>query len=410
MAVEAAEGAAASTSSVAPSVSHVPGLDGCRAVAALLVLVFHVAEATGQTRGESLMAYALRPWGALGVSIFFVLSGFLLYRPFVTSQFRDEPQPPVDRYLVRRALRIFPAYWLAFVVFVYLFGEPEQTVQNLGDLVTLLTLQQGYDADAVLAGVPVAWTLTIEVTFYAFLPLFAVLPVALAGRRATLREQLRIQLAAIAGLFVLSTIVRFLLIDSDAVMVGTFPAMADWFAAGMLLAVLRAWFDLGHERPRLLRAVQRRPELGLIPVALAYVGVLALRLQGGFSRMSLGDHMARNALFVVIGLGLIGPLALGTSSTRGALLRGLGHPVVRWFGLVSYGIYLWHTLVIRELRPELVEHVGVGSGFWPAMAVTLAGSAVIAAGSWYLLERPIINWGRRRERRPVPSPAPAVNP
>ncbi len=405
MAVDTVEGAAASTSSAAPAVSHVPGLDGCRAVAALLVLVFHVAEATGETSGTSHLASGLRTWGALGVSIFFVLSGFLLYRPFVTSHLRDERQPPVDRYLVRRALRIFPAYWLAFVVFVYVFGDPERTVQGFGDLITLLTLQQGYDADKVLAGVPVAWTLTIEVTFYAFLPLFALLPVVLAGRRATPRERLRIQLAAIAGLFVLATVVRFLLIEGDATMVGVFPAMADWFAAGMLLAVLRAWFDLGHERPRLLQAVQRRPGLGLIPVALAYVGVLALRLEGGFTRMSLGDHMARNALFVVIGLGLVGPFALGTTS-RGPLLRGLGHPVVRWFGIVSYGVYLWHVLVIRELRPELIEHLGLGTGFWPALAVALAGTAVIAAASWYLLERPIINWGRRRERRLVPAPVP----
>ncbi|HYF44866.1 MAG TPA: acyltransferase, partial [Acidimicrobiales bacterium] len=398
MAVDAAEGAAAATSSAAPSVSHVPGLDGARALAALLVLVFHAAEATGQTAGGSQLAYALRPWGALGVSIFFVISGFLLYRPFVTAHLQGEPQPPIDRYLVRRALRIFPAYWLAFVVFVYVFGDPERTVQDLGDLVTLLTLQQGYDADKVLAGVPVAWTLTIEVTFYAFLPLFAVLPVVLAGRRASSREQLRIQLVSVAGLFVLATVIRFLLVDGGATLIGIFPAMADWFAAGMLLAVLRAWFDLGHEPPRVIRAVQRRPELGLIPVALAYVGVLALRLEGGFTRMALGDHMARNALFVVIGVGLIGPLALG-ASTRRPLLRALGHPVVRWFGVVSYGVYLWHTLVIRELRPRLVDDLGMGTGFWPALVLTLAGTAVLAAVSWYVLERPIINWGRRRERR-----------
>jgi peptidoglycan/LPS O-acetylase OafA/YrhL len=409
MAVDTAEGAEAATSSAAPSVSHVPGLDGYRAVAALLVLAFHVAESTGQTSGNDLVAYVVRPWGALGVSIFFVISGFLLYRPFVTAQFRDSAQPPVDRYLMRRALRIFPAYWLAFVVFVYVFGEPERTIQGLGDLVMLLTLQQGYDADKVLAGVPVAWTLTIEVTFYAFLPLFAMLPVALAGHRAKPRERLRIQLATIAGLFVLATIVRYLLIDSGAVLIGIFPAMADWFAAGMLLAVLRAWYDRGGERPGILLAVQKRPELGLIPVVLAYAGVVALRLEGGFVRMPLGDHMARNALFVVVGLGLIGPLALGTS-TRRPLLRVLDHAAVRWFGVVSYGVYLWHTLIIRELRPRLAEPGGLGSGFWTVLVLTLAGTAVIAAASWYLLERPVINWGRRHEPQVDPKPAPAVAP
>ncbi len=325
MAADAAEGASAATSSSAPSVSHVPGLDGYRAVAALLVLTFHVAGSTGLTRDDGFVAYALRPWGALGVSIFFVISGFLLYRPFVTSHLQDEPSPPLGRYLMRRALRIFPAYWLAFVVFVYVFDESQRAVRGIGDLAIFLSLQQGYDADRVLSGIPIAWTLTIEVAFYAFLPLFAVLPVVLAGPRATLREQLRIQLAAVAGLFVLATSIRFLMIDGGAATLGIFPAMADWFAAGMLLAVLRAWFDLGHERPRALRKVQQRPELGLVPVVVAYAGVLALRLDGGFGRLPLGDHMARNALFAVIGLGLIGPLALGTSS-RGPLLPRAGPP------------------------------------------------------------------------------------
>jgi len=382
------------------AVVHVPGLDGHRAIAALLVLVFHVAGATDLTDADGLTAYIVRPFGALGVSLFFVLSGFLLYWPFVSAHLRNDPQPPIGRYLVRRALRIFPAYWLAFVVTVYVFGNADRTVQDVGDLVTFLTLQQGYDTRLVLAGVPVAWTLSIEVTFYVFLPVFALIPLALAGKRASARERFHIQLASVAGLFVLAMLVRYLLIDSDAKLVGVFPAMADWFAVGMVLAVLRSWYDLGRVRPRVLETLRRRPGIGLIGAALAFAGVVSLQLDGGFVRMAVGDHMVRNALFAVFGACLIGPVALG-ADVRSPLVRVLENRVLRWFGLVSYGIYLWHTLVIKELRPALVEHLGMSSGFWPTLVVTIAASAVVAAASWYLLEKPIIAWGRRRERRPV---------
>ena len=378
--------------------SYVPGLDGYRALAALMVLVFHVAERTDLTVDDQPFVYAIRPLGALGVSIFFVLSGFLLFRPFVAAHLADDPPPRIGRYLLRRVLRVFPAYWLALVATVYVFGSPERTFPSLGDFVSIVTLQHGYDARTALSGVPVAWTLTVEVTFYAFLPFFALLPPLLAGRRPTPRERFHMQLISIALIFALAAIIRFMLIDSGARLVSTFPSMMDWFAVGMLLATLRAWFDRGHDKPAVVRLLLRRPEYALVGAAVAFAGVVALRLDGGFVRLGLGDHMGRNALFAAIGLCLVGPVALGADGRR-PLLRALEHPIVRWFGLISYGVYLWHSLVLFELRPELIEHFGMGTGFWPALVSTLVGTAAIAAVSWYLFENPIITYGRALQGR-----------
>ena len=96
----------------------VVGFDGLRAIAALLVVVVHVGAASGFTFRSSLGQYTSR--GEIGVSVFFLISGFLLYRPFAAAALAGRPGPNVRSYLVRRALRIVPLYWVALVV-TYLF-------------------------------------------------------------------------------------------------------------------------------------------------------------------------------------------------------------------------------------------------------------------------------------------------
>ena len=368
-----------------------------------MVLVFHVASGTGPTKTDGLAAFAIRPLGALGVSIFFVMSGFLLYRPFVRSHLSAWTHPSVGRYLWRRALRIFPAYWLAFFFYVYVFGSPASTVHGLADLLRYLTLQHGYDSRTALGGVPVAWTLTIEVSFYLFLPLFALVVSAAAGRQFSPHARLRVQLVFIAALFIVPSALRYLLIQSDSDLPNVFPATADWFAVGMLLAVARAWFDMGNPEPRMLQVLRRTPGSGLLGAAIVYVAVVKLALPIGFSRLEVGEHMTRNLLFAIIGLCLVAPVALGADRSS-PMIRFLEWPAVRWLGMVSYGIYLWHMLVLTELRPFLIDHLGMGSGFWPALITTVLGTTAVAGASWYVVERPLIALGRSHQSRSQTSP------
>ena len=131
-----------------------PGCDGLRAVAAGTVLFFHVATLTGLDGRSGLGKYFFQL--DVGVDVFFVLSGFLLYRPFVLSHFRDTSRPNLGQFWKRRFFRIFPAYWVVFTVawmlgFAPTFGlvavdretferRPKASIRFLGGVATSGTL------------------------------------------------------------------------------------------------------------------------------------------------------------------------------------------------------------------------------------------------------------------------------
>jgi len=131
--------------------SRNPQLEGLRAVAALAVLVTHVSLNAMGNKG---------PFGGLlarldvGVAVFFVLSGYLLYRPFVRALLRDEPLPSIRRYFRHRLLRIVPLYWVV-VVASFLFAPA----------VGLVMPTTGFDPSAVGSTSVPLWTMARFLTF-----------------------------------------------------------------------------------------------------------------------------------------------------------------------------------------------------------------------------------------------------
>ncbi|MCB1032091.1 MAG: acyltransferase, partial [Acidimicrobiales bacterium] len=100
-------------------------LEGIRALCALAIVVFHARTFTGPPWGTGGGEGDAGPWLAhlnVGVSVFFVLSGFLLFRPFVQAHLTDEGPPVLRGYLARRMIRIYPAYWLALILSTMILG------------------------------------------------------------------------------------------------------------------------------------------------------------------------------------------------------------------------------------------------------------------------------------------------
>ncbi|MFD2614069.1 acyltransferase family protein [Paenibacillus gansuensis] len=143
---------------------HIPQLDGIRAIAVLMVFVYH---AWGMS-GSSKFIYAghdvtfLISWGHAGVDLFYVLSGFLLFLPFVRSHDESKSMPNIKNYIIRRSLRIIPIYYVYIILTILLTSQisllSSQGVKTL--LINFLFLQ-GFFPEYMINGV--TWTLANEI-------------------------------------------------------------------------------------------------------------------------------------------------------------------------------------------------------------------------------------------------------
>lgn len=376
-----------------------PHLDGVRAIAALFVLLTHTsAESTFSTADDVLGPVMARL--NVGVPIFFVLSGFLLYRPFVAARLADVDGPAVGGYLRRRALRILPAYWLALTLLAIWPGLSGVFTK---DWWVYYGFAQNLQSEWILQGIGPAWTLHVEVTFYALLP-FLALAAARRLRGRPPAEQLRVELGAIAAMGLASLALRTVWYATTPERVGShlLPQLLLWFAGGMALAVLSAHHARRDEQPRWVVLVAERP---WVP----WAGALALLLFStrlGFAREFVAPYtgvqwFAEHVLYALISVLVVMPAAIGTHG-GGRVRRLLTWRPLAWVGLISYGVYLWHLPLTKEFSPWLDERVP-NLGF-PVLTLTvLAASLLVAALSYYLVERPLM----RRFRTPVSRPAAA---
>ena len=365
-----------------------PLVDSLRALAALSVFAFHLLLQPGYSPPQSLL-----PWTAnlnVGVPVFFVISGFVIYRPFARARLGGGRAPTLRGYARRRAFRLLPAYWVALPIVVLWLDIGG--VFTPGGIVRYFGLLQVYDSDTVLGGIGQAWTLCIEASFYVLLPLWA-----LWLRRRPVASRagfLRGELALLAGIVALSTAWKFLPFHEVPTFGRppsptnyTLPEYADHLALGMALAVVSVWAVDGGR-------------LGKVPAWLWWVVAGVCFYAAGASMKAdpfgEGGYAARHALAGLMGAALLIPAVLGS----GGRLRGaLGSPVLRWVGTVSFGLYLWHLAVLTWLTEHgWVDRVGRVAG----LATGLGLSLLLAALSWYVIERPALNLAG--SRRPADEP------
>lgn len=308
--------------------SRLVALDGLRGVAALMVFVHHAAL---PGLGKQLVGMDA------GVLVFFALSGYLLYAPFVAG--------PVDlrAYAIRRLLRIVPAYLVAAVGIGLLF-YPE----TLGDPIGILTMSH--------TSVIVAWTLQLEVVFYAVVPLAA----WFLSRRA---KPARFLVWAGVASLVATLAVMVVRVSTAGVVttaeVGTFVSFAWAFVPGMLVAQLRPT---------------------RVPAWVATAGVALIGLSVVIDPPPYLD------LFAGMGAGLVIAYLVSRRTFPGGLA-----PVAELLGALSYSFYLWHEAIVSAVdRP---------SSTWSGVVVALALTTVIAAVVYAVVERPAIGLGRRLSAR-----------
>lgn len=359
------------------------------------MLVYHAGTFTGVTWGREASVGGLGPWLqhlSVGVSVFFVLSGFLLFRPFVVAHLTDTDRPRFAPYLARRLVRIYPAYWVALTISTWVVGL------NLGDWwghLRFYALIQIYWGDTVLGGIIQAWSLATEVSFYLFLPLWVLV---VSRRRGTVEQRIRTHYLALAVLYATGLVVRAALRAGDhKVGYGTLAANCDLFALGMGLAVASAAASVRRREPGgLMRTVADQPGVAWLAAGFCYLAVVTLRFPYGFDPPTVAQEVLREVMFGAIAFLLVAPGVFGAQD------QGVVRRVLRWrplvaAGVVSYGVYLWHLTVQLKLDEP-------GSPIAPPTLLSLVVwslpiTLVIATASWFVVERPLLRWVRRRPTR-----------
>ena len=336
------------------------------------------------------------------MSLFFMLSAFLLYRPMIAHRAGGPRGPGAGDYARRRFFRIFPAYWFALTCLAIFPGLAGVFSDQWW---AFYSLYSNYDPQLVgpdcldtleLCGLPQTWTLSTEITFYAFLPLYAFFAAWLfrrAGDRGTRAELLAI------GLLISISLLLYVVPGSprdEAWFRFSLAGHFDWLGLGLLLAVVSVALERRPKLPAPLALLAARPGLSFgAAFAIYLIMVLTLPPIPFPLTPDVGDFLAMHLGHAVMAVLILIPVVFGNPNV-GTSRRFLGHPVLVWLGLISYGMYLWHFSIAYNLG------VGdVGASFWPVLVLTLVLAIPLGAVNWYLVERPMMRfkYGRRRPRK-----------
>jgi peptidoglycan/LPS O-acetylase OafA/YrhL len=374
-----------------------PHLDALRALGATMVVATHVGFQTARTIEGPFSATLARL--DFGVALFFVLSGFLLFRPVAHAAAVGLSRPDTRTYLRRRAVRILPAYWLAVALALVLL--PQNDGSGPATWGRHVFLVQIYRAGWQRHGLTQTWSLCTEVAFYLLLPLLAVLVLGRVGARWRPRRAA----AVLVGLVLLSLGWHLLAVRWSGLDPRTagqwLPAYLSWFAAGMLLALAHTEVTIGP-RAKVTATGWRLPlRMAESPgacwvMAVAVFAIATTPLAGPRSLEALptaGQSVMKNLLYVTAAVLLVLPAVFPPRGARG--LHVLRSAPLRWLGQVSYGIFLYH-LVVLELLVRW-RHQALFTGSWVELfLLTWTLSVGLAALSYYALERPLLRRAHRR--------------
>jgi peptidoglycan/LPS O-acetylase OafA/YrhL len=377
--------------------AYFPCLNAVRAVAALSVMATHCAYWTG--RYDHGPAAGLLARLDLGVAVFFVLSGFLLFRPYAVAMATGRPLPSTGRYLTRRLLRIAPAYLVVVGLTAALLSE--NWGRPAADWVRQATFTQIYGSDHLLHGLTQTWSLCTEITFYLCLPALAAGAVRLLGRRW--RPGVLFAALGVLGLVNVGWFYLFhQLTGSVAASMGLWlPSHLIWFGAGMAVAVTSAHLTSrpAEEHGRLAVLPALADKLGtwwLISGALLLLASTPLAGTRSLLTLSTWDSVNRELLGAGIATAFIFPLVFRPEPV-GVVRQVLAHGSLRWLGEISYSIFLVHVLVL-DLAFRLFDWPLFTGSFLGVFATVLPLSVALAALLYRFVELPAMRWTNRSVR------------
>ncbi|TBL76138.1 acetyltransferase [Paenibacillus thalictri] len=362
-----------------------PGLDGLRALSVLAVIVYHLHA-------------DWMPGGLLGVGVFFVLSGYLI-TDLLAAEWNKTGRLDLRNFWLRRARRLLPAMLImltavgAFVA----WGAPERMASLRGDMLASMLYASNwwfifrevsyFDSFGPPSPLGHLWSLAVEEQFYVLWPLLFAAALRFVKRRGWL---IALTLAGAAGSALLMAHLFEPGADPSRIYYGT-DTRAFALLIGAAFALLFPSSKLGTrmaEKSRGLRVFNLLGVAGLL---------VALYM---FWHTEEYDSFLYPGGFVILSFAS-GLLIVALAHPSGRLGRIFGWSPLRWLGVRSYALYLWHYPVIALTSPAFHN----GSVNLPLAFIQLAASIGLAAASWLLIEKPIRSgalrawWGQVKQSR-----------
>jgi peptidoglycan/LPS O-acetylase OafA/YrhL len=365
---------------------YMPQLDALRAFAAGLVVVYHFSRPVRHTANL----------GAIGVRVFFVLSGFLitgilLHSRTLLEQEKSTAGTALRRFYIRRLLRIFPLYY--FALGIALIWQVSGAREGFGWHALYLSNVYFIGENFVHPGrwggaVGHLWSLAVEEQFYLVWPWVILF---------TPRRLLPVVVLGVVGFAPLFRLVATAATGNDAMSILPFGCL-DTLGLGAYLALT---FDPGFKSHRWVRSVH--PSVVWIGLPLLAVYLL--------TKNAAGWELARITVFdLAVGLPAVWLIARAAVGFPGLPGRILEAAPLRYLGTISYGIYVYHA-ILPDLLPRLVAQLGypdllapLGDQTLPYLLFYGTLTVGVAALSWRWFEGPINRWKDVAEQRFAPMP------
>jgi peptidoglycan/LPS O-acetylase OafA/YrhL len=383
---------------------RIPGADGLRAVACLMVVLHHTSQRLNPTNSPDWLQgiHFLGMRGEVGVSLFFVLSGCLLSFPFWNSFANKEPSPSLKFYLINRGARIIPAFWLNLIVCTFLglwvFNDDINWWRLLSGLFFINSYHYSTFFPAEING-PL-WSIGLEVSCYLLLPIVLFLII-----KST--KNLSHAIASLIGWIVLLQLINPWIINtfmtsnvSKGWQYGLTGGAKQWlpywnintffsqFLCGSLAAlIIVALRSRGITKSRYF-------DLAALFFALAATWLVLERLVVG-APDGLTEQPYLAPFYAILMVVVLVASAFSTTT-----YKVLDNRVFAWIAKLSFSIYLWHMVLIvfieEKARKNYVYNGVTDTSDWVVLScIVLAGSICIAALSWRFLESPVLQYARK---------------
>ena len=381
------------------------GLDGLRGTALLGIILAHVIIFLPEKDG----VYTPSQVAAVGLlshslTFFFVLSAFLLYRPFASAIIKERPNPPTYDFYRNRVLRVWPAYLVILAIVGFGFGltvvdKDAPTLEGLGRLtdpvllITNVLLVQGYSPETAFTGLGVSWSLITEIGFYILLPPLGYLGVRLARRGRVFAAIMPGLLLLVVG--VASRIVSLAWNNWDdvrpestwnAVFDRSTLVQCDLFGAGMIAAaILVASTRMTDQQLARLRRTMW--------VAVIVCALIVLVLGSGQKQTSF--------MGVAFAAGIVLTQVRQPDRASRLLVRIMDTAPPRLAGEISLSCYLWHYPILLWLMlhvPDDVLRYGSNLELLKSWVILAVPTLILGAITYRLVELPAMRQKRRTDR------------